>query len=56
MQKAQSNIQTGLDQLDEVVDKRTRAIQPTLKGVESLTNEDAQVILLETKEEEESET
>ncbi len=54
MQKAQSNIQTGLNQLDDAIGTRTRAIQRTLKGVEALTNEDAQLILPKAKEEEES--
>jgi DNA recombination protein RmuC len=35
MEKAQKNIQTGLNQLDDVMGKRTRAIQRKLKGVES---------------------
>ena len=35
-EKAQNNIQTGLNQLDDVVGKRTRAIQRKLKGVEVL--------------------
>lgn len=34
--KAQKNIQTGLGQLDDVVGKRTRAIQRKLKDVQSL--------------------
>lgn len=33
MQKAQQNIQTGLNQLDDVMGKRTRAIQRRLKDV-----------------------
>ncbi|GAB4093485.1 DNA recombination protein RmuC [Flaviaesturariibacter terrae] len=36
LEKAQHNIQTGLNQLDDVVGKRTRAIQRKLKGVEVL--------------------
>lgn len=36
LDKAQKNIQTGLGQLDDVVSKRTRAIQRKLKHVESL--------------------
>ena len=36
MQKAQKNIQTGLNQLDEVMGRRTRAIQRTLKNVETI--------------------
>jgi DNA recombination protein RmuC len=34
--KAQGHIQTGLNQLDDVIGKRTRAIQRQLKGVEAL--------------------
>ncbi len=36
LDKAQKNIQTGLNQLDEVVGARTRAIQRQLKGVETM--------------------
>ena len=36
MEKAQKNIQTGLNQLDDVLGKRTRAIQRKLKNVETL--------------------
>ncbi len=36
MQKAQKNIQTGLNQLDDVMGKRTRAIQRKLKDIETL--------------------
>lgn len=35
MSKAHKNIQTGLDQLDDVMGKRTRAIQRKLKNVEA---------------------
>ena len=35
MDKAQKNIQTGLNQLDEVSGRRTRAIQRTLKNIET---------------------
>jgi DNA recombination protein RmuC len=37
MDKAQKNIQTGLNQLDDVMGVRTRAIQRKLKSVETLT-------------------
>ena len=47
LDKAQKNIQTGLDQLENVVGVRTRAIQKRLKGVETISNEDAQNILPE---------
>ncbi len=45
MEKAQKNIQTGMNQLDEVMGKRTRAIQRKLKNVEALSESDAQRIL-----------
>jgi DNA recombination protein RmuC len=47
MQKAQKNIQTGLDQLDDVMGKRTKAIQRKLRGVESLSEAEAKLILPE---------
>lgn len=47
MQKAQKNIQTGLDQLDDVMGKRTKAIQRKLRGVESLDEAEAKLILPE---------
>ena len=39
LDKAQKNIQTGLNQLDDVVGSRTRAIQRQLKDVEILKDE-----------------
>ncbi len=50
MQKAQSNIQTGLNQLDDVIGTRTRAIQRTLKTVEALTQVETKLILPDTTE------
>ncbi len=47
LQKAQKNIQTGLDQLDDVMGKRTKAIQRKLRSVESLNEADAKLILPE---------
>lgn len=47
MEKAQKNIQTGLNQLDDVMGKRTRAIQRRLKGVEALNEADTKNILPE---------
>jgi DNA recombination protein RmuC len=47
LDKASKNIQTGLDQLENVVGVRTRAIQKRLKGVETISTEDAQNILPE---------
>lgn len=47
MDKAQKNIQTGLNQLDNVMGVRTRAIQRKLKSVETLTGGDAKIILAE---------
>jgi DNA recombination protein RmuC len=43
LDKAQKNIQTGLNQLEDVVGVRTRAIQKRLKGVDTLSE-------IETKE------
>jgi len=45
MEKAQKNIQTGLNQLDDVIGARTRAIQKRLKSVETLSDADAKNIL-----------
>jgi len=45
MEKAQKNIQTGLNQLDDVMGKRTRAIQRRLKGVEALSEAETKKIL-----------
>ena len=47
LQRAQDNIQTGLNQLDEVAGKRTKAIQRRLKGVELLNDTEAKLILPE---------
>ncbi len=47
MEKAQKNIQTGLNQLDDVMGKRTRAIQRKLKSVEALSESDVQTLLPE---------
>ena len=43
LDKAQKNIQTGLNQLDDVVGVRTRAIQKQLKGVETLKEVDENI-------------
>lgn len=53
LQKAQNNIQTGLNQLEDLAGKRTRAIEKRLKGVETLSDEDALKILPELMNEEE---
>jgi len=50
MEKAQKNIQTGLNQLDDVMGKRTRAIQKKLKSVEALSEAEAKSILPEISE------
>ncbi|HVG40511.1 MAG TPA: DNA recombination protein RmuC [Chitinophagaceae bacterium] len=52
LEKAQKNIQTASNQLDEVMGKRTRAIQRKLKSVEVLDDVESQVVLsdLTTKE------
>jgi len=43
--KAQKNIRTGLNQLDNVVGRRTRAIQRKLKSVEALKGTEAKALL-----------
>lgn len=48
MLKAQKSIQTGLNQLDDVMGKRTRAIQRKLKNVEVIESESPSKILLGT--------
>jgi DNA recombination protein RmuC len=45
--KAQKNIQTGLNQLEDVVGVRTRAIQKRLKGVDTITDTEVQKIFPE---------
>jgi len=45
LEKAQSNIQSGLNQLDTVVGVRTRAIQRRLRNVETLDNTDETQLL-----------
>jgi len=50
VEKAQGNIQTGLNQLDDVLGKRTRAIQRKLKDVEVLESVDTKLILPELGE------
>jgi len=52
VEKAQGNIQTGLNQLDDVLGKRTRAIQRKLKSVEVMESIDSKLILPELSEEE----
>lgn len=47
MGKAQKNIRTGLDQLDNVMGVRTRAIQNKLKSVEALSTSDTKIVLPE---------
>ena len=47
IEKAQNHIQTGLNQLDDVMTKRTRAIQRKLKSVEALNETEAKLILPE---------
>jgi DNA recombination protein RmuC len=57
LDKAQKNIQTGLDQLDDVVGVRTRAIERKLKNVQVLnadeTNSKLPIINAETIADEE---
>ncbi len=45
LQKAQNNIQTGLNQLEDLAGKRTRVIEKKLKDVQVLSTEDANKIL-----------
>ncbi len=47
MERAKNNIQTGLNQLDQVIGTRTRAIQRKLKGVEALSEAETRKILPE---------
>ncbi|MFM2155787.1 MAG: hypothetical protein RL516_536 [Bacteroidota bacterium] len=47
MQKAQKNIQNGLDQLDDVMGKRTKAIQRKLRNVETAIETDPKLSLPE---------
>ncbi len=47
MQKAQGNIQSGLNQLDLMIGTRTKAIQRTLKSVEALGEQETKVIFPE---------
>jgi DNA recombination protein RmuC len=47
MQKAQKNIQSGLDQLDDVMGKRTKAIQRKLRNVETSIETDPKLSLPE---------
>jgi len=50
VEKAQGNIQTGLNQLDDVLGKRTRAIQRKLKDVEVLEQAGSKLILPDLSE------
>jgi DNA recombination protein RmuC len=50
MSSAQKNIQTGLNQLDDVMGRRTRAIHRKLKGVEALSETETRNILPELTE------
>jgi DNA recombination protein RmuC len=51
LEKAQKNLQTASNQIDDVMGKRTRAIQRKLKGVESLGDAEAKMLLPETPDE-----
>jgi len=53
MERAQNNIQTGLNQLDDVMGKRTRAIQRKLKSVESANDDHLGIMFSEVDEEDE---
>jgi DNA recombination protein RmuC len=52
LEKAQNNIQTGLNQLDDVMGTRTRAIQRRLRRVEASTDEATQKLLSEFNDDE----
>lgn len=54
MARAQSNIQIGLNQLDDVIGTRTRTIQRTLKIVDALTQTETKLILPDTINDEEN--
>ena len=49
LQKAQKNIQQGLNQLDQVSGTRTRAIERKLRDVQSISNKEANKILPDFK-------
>jgi DNA recombination protein RmuC len=55
LQKAQNNLQTASNQIDEVMGKRTRAIQRSLKNVETLSDADTNALLPSITEGETSE-
>ena len=48
LEKAKNNIQTGLNQLDQVAGTRTKAIQRRLRNVEALPIDESQKILPDT--------
>lgn len=50
LEKAQKNLQTASNQIDEVMGKRTRAIQRKLKGVEALNETDMKLLIPEIPE------
>jgi DNA recombination protein RmuC len=50
LSKAQNNFQTGMNQLDDVLGKRTRAIERKLRGVEALSEADSRLLLPEVVE------
>ena len=47
LEKAQNNIQTGLNQLEDVAGKRTRVLQKRLKDVDTISDEQVKTILPE---------
>lgn len=53
LSKAQNNIQTGLNQLDDVMGKRTRAIERKLRNVEIISEPETRLILPEAEDDEE---
>ena len=55
IEKAQNNIQAGLDNLDDAVGRRTRVIQRKLRSVEVLNEAETKMILPESADTEGSE-
>ncbi|WP_251621446.1 DNA recombination protein RmuC [Odoribacter lunatus] len=53
LEKAQKNIQTANNQIEEVMGKRTRAIQRRLRDVEALPSSEAELLLPDTEDTEE---
>lgn len=50
LEKAQKNIQTANNQIEEVMGKRTRAIQRRLRDIEALPSAEAALLIPEAEE------